>query len=152
MLLYYSSLRKLVYAEFKNLYIHIRYWFWKGWGYVFFQVAKFLVVLLVFQSMGWGAVCFWWTEVCTQDLVFEKQGFYCLNHTSNLFCSGYFADGFYWSIYLGWPQIVILLISVSEVARIIGISHQHTTEDKYLNWVMFGLKSKDHCFQILGVV
>jgi hypothetical protein len=43
-----------------------------------------------------------------------------LSHTSSAFCSGYFGDGVSWTICLGWPCTEILLISASQVARIIG--------------------------------
>jgi hypothetical protein len=33
--------------------------------------------------------------------------------------------GVSWTFCLGWPQTMILLISTSQVARIIGMSHQH---------------------------
>jgi hypothetical protein len=31
-----------------------------------------------------------------------------------------------WTIYLGWPQAAILLMSASQVARITGVSHWHS--------------------------
>jgi hypothetical protein len=30
-----------------------------------------------------------------------------------------------WTIFLGWPQTLILPISASQVGRITGVSHQH---------------------------
>jgi hypothetical protein len=36
-----------------------------------------------------------------------------------------------WTICLGWPQTVILLISVSQIARIIGISHYRQPKKYY---------------------
>jgi hypothetical protein len=50
----------------------------------------------------------------------------------------YFCDGFLWdkvsrTICLGWLQTVILLISASRVARIIGISHQWPTGRQHFN-------------------
>jgi hypothetical protein len=44
-----------------------------------------------------------------------------------LFCVGYFQDRVSCTIYLGWLQITILLISASWVARITGVSHWHPT-------------------------
>jgi hypothetical protein len=56
----------------------------------------------------------------------EEQVLCPLNHTSSSFCSGYFGDwGVSGTICLDWPQTVILPISASKVARIIGMSHQH---------------------------
>jgi hypothetical protein len=55
---------------------------------------------------------------------------YTLSHsTSPFFCDGFlvlffFQDRVLWTIFLGWLQTKILLISVSGVARIIGVSHQ----------------------------
>jgi hypothetical protein len=45
-----------------------------------------------------------------------------LSHTFSPFCSGYFGDGISQTIWLGWPQILLLLISASQVARITGLS------------------------------
>jgi hypothetical protein len=38
--------------------------------------------------------------------------------TSNPFCSDYFEDGVLWTLCLGWPWTMILLISASQVAKI----------------------------------
>jgi hypothetical protein len=58
----------------------------------------------------------------------EKQEFYCLSHTSSPFYPGYFGDRILRTVCLGWPQNSILLISASQVARIIariiGVSHR----------------------------
>jgi hypothetical protein len=40
-----------------------------------------------------------------------------------LFCDGFFQDGVSWTICLGWLRTMILLISASWVARMIGVSH-----------------------------
>jgi hypothetical protein len=40
------------------------------------------------------------------------------------FCDGFFWDRVSWTICFGWLQTMILLISASWVARIIGMSHQ----------------------------
>jgi hypothetical protein len=52
-----------------------------------------------------------------------KQALYHLNHTSSPFCCGYFGDRVSRNICPGWPQIVILLISASQVARITGMNY-----------------------------
>jgi hypothetical protein len=53
--------------------------------------------------------------------------FFCAWKTGVLplepFCSAYFGDGVLRTICLGWPQISILLISASQVARITDVSH-----------------------------
>jgi hypothetical protein len=61
---------------------------------------------------------FWWDW----GFVLAKQVLYCLSHTSSPFCSGYFGDGLLNYLW-GWPQPEILLISASQVTRIIGMSH-----------------------------
>jgi hypothetical protein len=54
-----------------------------------------------------------------------------LSHAySPFFCCGYFGDGASSTICLGWPLTRILLISASQVARIIGVSHQHSARKK----------------------
>jgi hypothetical protein len=66
------------------------------------------------------------TGVWTQGFPKAKQELYCLSHTSCPLCSGNFGDGAFWTICLGWPQTMILLISASQIARITGVSHQHS--------------------------
>jgi hypothetical protein len=51
-----------------------------------------------------------------------KQAFYCLSHTSSPFYSGYFGGRVSQIVCPGWPQIEILLILASQVARITGVS------------------------------
>jgi hypothetical protein len=46
-----------------------------------------------------------------------------LSHISSPFCLGYFGDGVSQTICSGWPQTMILRISASLVARIMGMSH-----------------------------
>jgi hypothetical protein len=48
-----------------------------------------------------------------------------------LFCDGFFQDRGSWTICLGWLRTVILLISASWVARVIGVSHWHPACDKH---------------------
>jgi hypothetical protein len=67
---------------------------------------------------------FWWDEVWTQGFTLSKQVFCLLSHTSSPHSSGYFGAGVSWTIYPGWPQTSILLISASQVARITGVSYQ----------------------------
>jgi hypothetical protein len=66
---------------------------------------------------------FWGIGVWTQGFVLAKQELYCLSCASTPFHSGCFWDGVWLTICSGWPQTVIPLISVSQVARIIGMSH-----------------------------
>jgi hypothetical protein len=47
-----------------------------------------------------------------------------LEHTSSTFFSVYFGDGVSRTVHLSWPQIATLLISASQITRIIGMSHQ----------------------------
>jgi hypothetical protein len=63
------------------------------------------------------------TRVWTQDFVLAKQVLYHLSHTSSPFCFGYFGDGVLWAICPGWPWTKTFLISASQVARIICVSH-----------------------------
>jgi hypothetical protein len=46
-----------------------------------------------------------------------------LSHGSSPFCSGYFEDGVLRTTFLGCLQTIILLISTSQVARIVGVIH-----------------------------
>jgi hypothetical protein len=49
--------------------------------------------------------------------------------TSSPFCSSYFGEGgFLWALCLDWPWTLVLLISASQVARIIGMGHWLLTE------------------------
>jgi hypothetical protein len=56
-----------------------------------------------------------------------------LRHTSRPFCSGYFRDGVSPTICTGWPWTMILPISVSQVAKIIAVSHWHLACLAFLN-------------------
>jgi hypothetical protein len=53
------------------------------------------------------------------------QAHYHLNHTSSPFCSGYFGDGGESLEMAGLALNIDFLISVSQVARITGVSHWH---------------------------
>jgi hypothetical protein len=53
-----------------------------------------------------------------------KQVF-CCSFWLFIFWSGYLGDQVVWTICPGWPQTLILLISASQAARVIGVSHRH---------------------------
>jgi hypothetical protein len=55
----------------------------------------------------------------------SRQAFYHLSHFTSLFCVGYFWDMVLQTIFLGWPQTSVLLISASWVARSTDVSHCH---------------------------
>jgi hypothetical protein len=63
------------------------------------------------------------TAVWTQGFVLAEQVLYHSCHTSGPFCSGYFGDGVSWAFCPSWPQTAILLVSASQVIRIIKVSH-----------------------------
>jgi hypothetical protein len=74
--------------------------------------------------------CFWFCfiffggiGVWTLAVDFANLVLYCLSCTSSPFCSGCFEDGISRSICLICPWTVLLLISSSQVVRIIGVSH-----------------------------
>jgi hypothetical protein len=52
---------------------------------------------------------------------------HCWSHISSPFRFGYFRDGVPGTFCSGWHGTKILLISVSQVARIIGVSHWYPT-------------------------
>jgi hypothetical protein len=52
-----------------------------------------------------------------------KQTLYCLSHICSPFCSGKLGDEVLGAICPGWLRTVILLISVSQVASIVGVTH-----------------------------
>jgi hypothetical protein len=59
---------------------------------------------------------------CLVGLGFELRAS-CLQ--TSPFCSGYFGDGVSRTIFLGWSQTAILLMSASQVARITSMRHCH---------------------------
>jgi hypothetical protein len=71
-------------------------------------------------SLSFFFFSFWWDWGLNSGL----PALYCLSHTSNSFCSGYFGDGVSWMICFSWPQTSTLPISASQVARIIAVSHR----------------------------
>jgi hypothetical protein len=81
----------------------------------------FLVRLGFEQVLFFGATWIW-----TQSFNLAKQVIYCLSHASSTFCSGYFGDRVSHTICLDCPRTMSLLISTSQVARITGISYQHS--------------------------
>jgi hypothetical protein len=60
-----------------------------------------------------------------------KQVLYSLSHTSSPFCSGYFGDG----VQAGLEPPYSL--SVSQVVRITGMSHQHLLQSAMVNITLF---------------
>jgi hypothetical protein len=84
-----------------------------------------------------------------------KQALYCLSHISSLFCSGSFRDGVSWTICLGWPCTPKPSYSVSQVARITVMNHQHLAMSSVLNaiwdvpkdlWLQIKPSSQDNFF------
>jgi hypothetical protein len=80
------------------------------------------------------------TWIWIQGFPLAKQVLYCLSHTSSPICSGYFGDEVSWSICLGWPRAMILLISASQVARI--------TDMSYHAWHLFHLCTFEDCARV----
>jgi hypothetical protein len=80
------------------------------------------------------------TRIWNQGFSLAKQVLYYLSHTSSPFCSSYFGNGgVSWTICPGWPRTVTLLISASQVAKIVGMSlcHPHKNK-KILNLLSLG--------------
>jgi hypothetical protein len=69
--------------------------------------------LMMFQFLFFLVSSFWGWGKWGLNSGLTKQAPYCLNHTSNLFCSGYFGDGVSQTICLSWPQTSIFLMSAS---------------------------------------
>jgi hypothetical protein len=74
---------------------------------------------------------------------------YHLDNTCGPISSGYFGDRVLWTICLGWPWALILQISASQVARIIGMSQWYLAEvpifaDCQL-WIVFGSQKPFPC-------
>jgi hypothetical protein len=57
-----------------------------------------------------------------------------LSHTYSQFCSRHFGNGVLRTICTIWPQIMIHLISHSQVARITGVSHSHPALSETFAW------------------
>jgi hypothetical protein len=78
---------------------------------------------LVFGELWWMALLkhlcifllvnlfFGGTRVWTLGFMFAKLALNHLRHIFSPFCCGYFGDGVLWTICLGWPGTMILLIS-----------------------------------------
>jgi hypothetical protein len=73
------------------------------------------------------------TGVWTEGFTLAEQMSYCVSCISSPFCSDYFGGGVLQTICPDWPQIMILLISASQVAKIMGISHQHPAKFSTFN-------------------
>jgi hypothetical protein len=73
-------------------------------------------ILIIFNSALFQFFFFFDTGVWTQGLNFEPL------HWSFLVV-GFFRDKVWWTVWPGWLQTAILLITASWVARITGVSH-----------------------------
>jgi hypothetical protein len=62
--------------------------------------------------------------VWTQALTLASQALYYLSHSATIFCDGYFQDSRSQTFSLAWLRTVILLISTSQVGRIIAVSYR----------------------------
>jgi hypothetical protein len=111
------------------------------WKVNFFYICLALWILnkilknnfyFILLSLAIGSF-FCGTGVWTQGFVLAKQVLYYLSHASSPFCSGYFEDRIFWTICPGWPWISVLLLSASQIARIIGMSHWHSASYRVLN-------------------
>jgi hypothetical protein len=86
--------------------------------------------------------------VCTQGSTLATQ--VCLSHTSSPFALSYFGDVISQTICPGWPQTSILLIAVSQVARITDVTNQHPAEFLKTNNVIYSKPSfEKHCISII---
>jgi hypothetical protein len=65
------------------------------------------------------------TGIWAQDFTLAKQALYCLSHTSSPFALVIVEMGYHELFCLGWSWKAIVLISASQVARIIDLSHWH---------------------------
>jgi hypothetical protein len=87
------------------------------------------------RLMGYINISFFLgSEVWTQDSELAKQALYCLSHTSSSFCFGYFGDGVLDIICLECLELWFPLISASQVARIIVVSHRHQALSVSWSW------------------
>jgi hypothetical protein len=84
-------------------------------------IFDYLISLHTLPTIFFSSIGVW-----TEDLVFAKQVFYHWVIMPALFCVGYFWDRVWWIFAWGWLRTMILLISASWVARITGVSHQHS--------------------------
>jgi hypothetical protein len=76
---------------------------------------------LYFPDNKWDRsfFCFLFFSFAIWDL---NSGPTCQATLPDLFCYGFFWDRVLWTVCPGWPRTTILLISVSWIARIIGIN------------------------------
>jgi hypothetical protein len=72
-----------------------------------------------------------------------------LSLESILLC--YFGNGVLWTICLGWPQATILLMSVFQVAKLIGVSHQHLTGNFDFNKLIILCLTVSHLFTLRDI-
>jgi hypothetical protein len=66
-------------------------------------------------------------EILKRNLSFFLVG---LGFKLRVYYSGYFEEEVYQTTFLGWPQISVLLISASQVARITCVSLWHLASFK----------------------
>jgi hypothetical protein len=93
-----------------------------------FWISQFFCVIVL-------GFCFGGTKVWTQGFTLSKQVLYCLNHTSSPFFS---EDGLLWAICPSWPWTTVILILASQVAKIIGMSHEHPARiNQFFKWFYF---------------
>jgi hypothetical protein len=69
----------------------------------------------------------------TQCLVLARQALYHLNDSASPFFVGYFQDRVSQTICPGWLWTIVLLISASWVARIMGVNHRCLAQ-KLFHW------------------
>jgi hypothetical protein len=74
-----------------------------------------------------GAFYFGGTGAWTQGFILGKKTLYCLTTPPAHFALVILEMGISWVICPSWPQTTILPISVSQVPKITGVSHQHLT-------------------------
>jgi hypothetical protein len=88
--------------------------------YMCVYIYIYIYIYIYFCSAG----------VWTQGLHLEPQ-----HHQAPLFCAGFFRDRVLQTIWLGWLRTTVLLISVSWVARITGVSHWFPATHKPLTFI-----------------
>jgi hypothetical protein len=76
-------------------------------------------------GVGWVGLGFEFRAWCLQSRCSQSRHSTTWATLPRPFFSGYFGDGVSRTICRGWPQTSILPISASQVARILGVSHQH---------------------------
>jgi hypothetical protein len=79
----------------------------------------------------------WGTEVWTQGFTLAKQALYAWATALVHFAVVILEMEFSQTVCPGWPQTTLLLISASQVARIIGRSHQYLVFLNFLRLVLW---------------